>query len=163
MKTHGYGNAASRYIVGTTDKIKELESNLAKFYNMEDCIVMQSCYDANSGLYSVLFDKEDVIFTDEFNHASSIDGIRLCKAKRVIFKHMDMAHLEEQLKKHQHCRMRCIVSDGVFAMHGDFSPYPEIVKLARKYNAIIHCDESHSTGLYGETGRGAQEIQGCLG
>ena len=131
LNTHGWGNAAARYVVGTTDRMKEFEECIAKFYGKEEALTLPSCYDANMGLFAALFDNKDAILTDEFNHASSIDGIRLCRAERHIFKHMDMASLEEGLKKTQHCRMRVIVTDGVFSMYGDFSPLKDIVKLAK--------------------------------
>jgi glycine C-acetyltransferase len=130
---------------------------------MEDAILFPSCFDANAGIFEAILSKDDAVISDELNHASIIDGIRLCKAERHRFKHMDMADLEEKLKATQHCRQRLIVTDGVFSMDGDVAPLKDIVALGEKYNARTFIDECHATGFFGPTGRGTDEYSGVFG
>ncbi|KAK8797074.1 hypothetical protein WA158_004284 [Blastocystis sp. Blastoise] len=158
LDTHGLGLASVRFICGTTDIHKELEAKIAKFHGFEDCILYTSCFDANGGFFECLFTADDAIISDELNHASIIDGIRLCKAARLRYHHMDMADLEEQLKAAQDKRHRIIVTDGIFSMDGDVAPLPQICDLADKYNALVWIDESHSAGHFGPTGRGTPEF-----
>ena len=163
LDSHGFGLASVRFICGTTDMHKELEALIAKFHGMEDCILYSSCFDANGGFFESLFTAEDAVISDQLNHASIIDGIRLCKARRCRYKHMDMADLEKNLQETQDCRYRCIVTDGVFSMDGDVAPLKEICDLADKYNALVWIDESHSAGFFGATGRGTPEYCGVQG
>jgi glycine C-acetyltransferase len=151
-----------RFICGTQTVHQALEEKLAKFFNKEAAISFTSCWDANEAAFATLLTAEDALFTDEFNHASIIDGVRLCKAERHIYKHMDLADLEQQLKDAQSKRLRCIVTDGVFSMHGDIAPLKEICDLADKYNAYVVVDDSHATGFMGETGRGSVEAAGVM-
>lgn len=130
---------------------------------MEDCILLPSGFDANTGFFEAILTQEDAIISDELNHASIIDGIRLCKAERHRYKHMDMAQLEKMLQDTQHCRLRVIVTDGVFSMDGDLAPLDVIVGLAKKYNAFTFVDEAHATGALGKTGRGSIELFGLEG
>jgi glycine C-acetyltransferase len=157
LDTHGFGMSSVRFICGTQDIHKELEQKIADFYEKEDTILYAAAFDANGGLFEPLFTKEDAIISDELNHASIIDGIRLCKAQRYRYKHSDMADLEEQLKKAQDQRFRVIVTDGVFSMDGDIAKMNEICDLADKYDALVMTDECHSAGFIGKTGRGVPE------
>ena len=163
LDTHGFGLASVRFICGTTDIHKQLEGLIAKFHGFEDCILYSSCFDANGGFFECLFNAEDAVISDQLNHASIIDGIRLCKAQRYRYNHMDMADLERILKETQNLRYRCIVTDGVFSMDGDVAPLKEICDLADKYNALVWVDESHAAGFFGKTGRGTPEYCGVMG
>lgn len=160
LDTHGFGMSSVRFICGTQDIHKELEAKIAKFYGTEDTILYAAAFDANGGVFEPLFTKEDAIISDELNHASIIDGVRLCKAQRYRFKHSDMADLEEQLKAAQAQRFRIIVTDGVFSMDGDIAKMDEICALAEKYDALVMTDECHSAGFIGKTGRGVPEYCG---
>jgi len=161
LDTHGFGMSSVRFICGTQDIHKELEAKIAKFYGTEDTILYAAAFDANGGVFEPLFGEEDAIISDELNHASIIDGIRLCKAQRYRYKHSDMADLEEQLKKAQGQRHRIIVTDGVFSMDGDIAKMNEICDLADKYDALVMTDECHSAGFIGKTGRGVPEYHNC--
>lgn len=162
LDTHGFGMSSVRFICGTQDIHKELEAKIAKFYGTEDTILYAAAFDANGGVFEPLFGPEDAIISDELNHASIIDGIRLCKAHRYRYKHSDMADLEEQLKAAQSHRFRIIVTDGVFSMDGDIAKMNEICDLADKYDALVMTDECHSAGFIGKTGRGVPEYHGVL-
>ena len=155
--THGYGMSSVRFICGTTDLHKILEQKIADFFGTEDTILYAACFDANGGVFEPLFSDEDAIISDSLNHASIIDGVRLCKARRFRYNNADMADLEEQLNKSQDARFRIIVTDGVFSMDGNVAPLDEIVRLAKKYDALVMVDECHSAGVVGETGRGVTE------
>ena len=157
LDTHGYGMSSVRFICGTQDIHKELEAKIAKFYGTEDTILYAAAFDANGGVFEPLFTAEDAIISDALNHASIIDGVRLCKAQRYRYAHSDMADLEEQLKKAQAQRFRIIVTDGVFSMDGDLAKMDEICALADKYDALVMTDECHSAGFIGKTGRGVPE------
>lgn len=161
LDTHGFGMSSVRFICGTQDIHKELEAKIAKFYGTEDTILYAAAFDANGGVFEPLFGEEDAIISDELNHASIIDGIRLCKAQRYRYKHSDMADLEEHLKKAQAQRHRIIVTDGVFSMDGDIAKMNEICDLADKYDALVMTDECHSAGFIGKTGRGVPEYHNC--
>lgn len=162
LDTHGFGMSSVRFICGTQDIHKELERKIAEFYGKEDTILYAAAFDANGGLFEPLFTKEDAIISDELNHASIIDGIRLCKAQRYRYKHSDMNDLEEQLKKAQDQRFRIIVTDGVFSMDGDIAKMDKICDLADKYDALVMTDECHSAGFIGETGRGVPEYYNVM-
>jgi glycine C-acetyltransferase len=162
LDTHGFGMSSVRFICGTQDIHKELEQKIAAFYGTEDTILYAAAFDANGGVFEPLFTEEDAIISDELNHASIIDGIRLCKAQRYRYKHSDMADLEEQLKKAQAQRFRIIVTDGVFSMDGDLAKMDEICALADKYDALVMTDECHSAGFIGKTGRGVPEHFGVM-
>ncbi|PKR79879.1 glycine C-acetyltransferase [Brumimicrobium salinarum] len=162
LDSHGFGMSSVRFICGTQDIHKELENKIADFYGKEDSILYAAAFDANGGVFEPLFGKEDAIISDELNHASIIDGVRLCKAQRYRYKHSDMADLEEQLKKAQDQRHRIIVTDGVFSMDGDFAKMNEICDLADKYDALVMSDECHSAGFIGKTGRGVPEYYDCM-
>ena len=157
LDTHGFGMSSVRFICGTQDIHKELEQKIASFYGTEDTILYAAAFDANGGLFEPLFSKEDAIISDELNHASIIDGVRLCKAHRYRYKHSDMADLEKQLIEAQNQRFRIIVTDGVFSMDGDIAKMDEICDLADKYDALVMTDECHSAGFIGKTGRGVPE------
>jgi glycine C-acetyltransferase len=157
LDTHGFGMSSVRFICGTQDIHKELEKRIADFYGTEDTILYAAAFDANGGVFEPLFGDQDAIISDELNHASIIDGIRLCKAHRYRYKHSDMADLEEQLKKAQDQRFRIIVTDGVFSMDGDIAKLDQICDLADKYDALVMTDECHSAGFIGKTGRGVPE------
>jgi len=157
LDTHGFGMSSVRFICGTQDIHKELEAKIAKFYGTEDTILYAAAFDANGGVFEPLFSEEDAIISDELNHASIIDGVRLCKANRYRYKHSDMNDLEEQLKKAQAQRFRVIVTDGVFSMDGDIALMDKICDLADKYDALVMTDECHSAGFIGKTGRGVPE------
>lgn len=162
LDTHGFGMSSVRFICGTQDIHKILEEKIAKFYGTEDTILYAAAFDANGGVFEPLFGEEDAIISDELNHASIIDGIRLCKAHRYRYKHSDMADLEEQLKKAQNQRHRIIVTDGVFSMDGDIAKMDQICDLADKYDALVMTDECHSAGFIGKTGRGVPEYCGVM-
>jgi glycine C-acetyltransferase len=157
LDTHGFGMSSVRFICGTQDIHKELEQKIAAFYGTEDTILYAAAFDANGGVFEPLFTEEDAIISDELNHASIIDGIRLCKAQRYRYKHSNMEDLEEQLRKAQSQRFRIIVTDGVFSMDGDLAKMDEICALAEKYSALVMTDECHSAGFIGKTGRGVPE------
>lgn len=157
LDSHGFGMSSVRFICGTQDIHKTLEQKIADFYGTEDTILYAAAFDANGGVFEPLFSEEDAIISDELNHASIIDGIRLCKAARYRYKHSDMADLEEQLIKAQAQRFRIIVTDGVFSMDGDIARLDEICRLAEKYDALVMTDECHSAGFIGKTGRGVPE------
>jgi glycine C-acetyltransferase len=159
----GYGMSSVRFICGTQDTHKILEEKISKFLGTEDTILYAACFDANGGVFEPLLSAEDVIITDQLNHASVIDGIRLCKAERVIYKHADMADLEAKLKETQSKRYRMIATDGVFSMDGDIAKLHEIVPLAEKYDALVMIDDAHATGFVGKTGRGTPEYRGVMG
>ncbi|MCB2211572.1 glycine C-acetyltransferase [bacterium] len=162
LEEWGYGLSSVRFICGTQGVHKQLEKRISDFLIKDDTILFSSCFDANGALFEPLLGPEDAIISDALNHASIIDGIRLCKAQRYRFKHADMADLEEQLKKSQDQRFRMIFTDGVFSMDGDMAKLPEIVALAEKYDALVGVDDSHATGFIGKTGRGTPEHFGVL-
>jgi glycine C-acetyltransferase len=157
LDTHGYGMSSVRFICGTTDLHKTLERKIAEFFGTEDTILYAAAFDANGGVFEPLLTEEDAIISDSLNHASIIDGVRLCKAKRYRYPNADMAALEEELKKAQKDRFRLIVTDGVFSMDGNVAPVDKMVELAEKYDAMVMVDESHSAGVVGHTGRGVSE------
>ncbi len=157
LDTHGYGMASVRFICGCSDLHKALEQKIAEFFGTEDTILYAACFDANGGVFEPLLTDQDAIISDALNHASIIDGVRLCKAVRYRYKNADMADLEEQLKAAQAQRFRIIVTDGVFSMDGNVCPLDKIYKLAQKYDAMVMVDESHSAGVVGQTGRGVTE------
>jgi len=163
LETHGYGMSSVRFICGTQDIHKILERKIAEFFGTDDTILYSSCFDANGGLFEPLFNKDDAILTDELNHASIIDGIRLCKAARYIYKHNDMADLEAKLKEARNARYRIIATDGAFSMDGDVARLDQICDLADKYDALVMIDDAHCTGVIGKTGRGATEYCGVMG
>ncbi|PIZ92593.1 MAG: glycine C-acetyltransferase [Candidatus Magasanikbacteria bacterium CG_4_10_14_0_2_um_filter_41_10] len=162
LDEYGYGLSSVRFICGTQTIHEMLEKQVAAFFHKEDAILFTSCWDANEGVFASLLTDQDAVISDALNHASLIDGIRLCKAERHVFKHMDMEDLEKQLKQTQEKRMRCIVTDGVFSMDGDIAPLKEICDLADKYDAFVVVDDAHASGFLGETGRGAAEAAGVL-
>lgn len=162
LKTHGAGLSSVRFICGTQDLHKTLEQKLAEFHEREDCILYASCFDANAGLFEVLLGPDDAVLSDELNHASIIDGIRLCRAKRLRYKHMDLGDLEHKLKEAQSSRMRLVVTDGVFSMDGDVAPLRGICDLAEQYGAMVFIDECHATGFLGPRGRGTDELLGVM-
>lgn len=157
LDTHGYGMSSVRFICGTQDIHKELENTIARFFKMEDTILYAACFDANGGVFEPLFGEEDAIISDELNHASIIDGVRLSKAARYRYKHADMTDLEAKLIEAQGKRFRVIVTDGVFSMDGDIAPLKSICNLADRYKALVMVDDSHASGFIGETGRGTHE------
>jgi len=163
LDTHGYGMSSVRFICGTQDIHKNLEEKLSNFLGTEDTILYAAAFDANGGVFEPLFSAEDAIISDELNHASIIDGVRLCKAKRYRYKNNDMESLEEQLKLSQEQRNRVIVTDGVFSMDGYLAQLDKICDLAEKYDALVMVDDSHSTGFVGETGRGTHQHCGVMG
>ncbi|EYC32792.1 hypothetical protein Y032_0002g1101 [Ancylostoma ceylanicum] len=163
LSSHGAGLSSVRFICGTQDMHKLLESKIAKFHGMEDAILYAACFDANGGIFEQLTNPDDLIISDELNHASIIDGIRLSKAKKLRYTHMDMGDLEQKLKDNQDARQRVIVTDGVFSMDGDVAPLKEICDLADKYNALVFMDECHASGFFGPTGRGTEEALGMSG
>lgn len=161
MRHRGYGVSSVRFICGTQDLHKELEKKISDFHSKEDAILYVSCFDANGGVFEALLNEQDAVISDSLNHASIIDGIRLCKAKRLRYNHLDMTDLEEKLKAEQNSsRIKLIVTDGVFSMDGDIAPLDKIVNLAKKYGANIMIDDSHATGVIGKTGRGTPELFG---
>lgn len=157
MDTHGYGMSSVRFICGTTDLHKKLEQKIAEFFGTEDSILYAACFDANGGVFEPLLTEKDAIISDSLNHASIIDGVRLCKAKRYRYPNADMNGLEEVLKQAQEQRFRVVVTDGVFSMDGNVAPVDKIVELAEKYDAMVMVDESHSAGVVGHSGRGVSE------
>ncbi len=162
LDTHGYGMSSVRFICGTQNIHKTLEEKISKFVGQEDSILYAACFDANGGVFECLFGEEDAIISDELNHASIIDGVRLCKAQRYRYKNSDMNDLEEQLKQAQKQRYRLIVTDGVFSMDGFVAPLDKICDLAEKYNAMVMVDESHASGFIGKTGRGTIELKNVM-
>jgi len=158
LDTHGYGMSSVRFICGTTDLHKKLEEKIAQFFGTEDTILYAACFDANGGVFEPLLGEEDAIISDSLNHASIIDGVRLCKAQRYRYANADMADLEQQLIRAQENRFRLIVTDGVFSMDGNVAPVDQICKLAEKYDAMVMVDECHSAGVVGDTGRGVTEL-----
>jgi glycine C-acetyltransferase len=163
IDTHGFGMSSVRFICGTQDIHKTLEEKIAKFLGTEDTILYAAAFDANGGVFEPLFNEQDTIISDELNHASIIDGVRLCKAKRLRYKHNDMADLEAQLKASQDSRHRIIVTDGVFSMDGTIAQLDKICDLADQYQALVMSDECHSTGFMGKTGRGVHEHRNVMG
>jgi glycine C-acetyltransferase len=159
----GYGMSSVRFICGTQDIHKILEQKISQFLQTEDTILYAACFDANGGVFEPLIGAEDAIITDQLNHASIIDGIRLCKAQRYIYKHADMQDLEEKLKETQDLRYRLVATDGVFSMDGDIAKLDQICDLADKYDALVMIDDAHSTGFVGKTGRGTPEHRGVMG
>mgnify|MGYP006418828249 CR=1 FL=1 len=162
LETHGFGMSSVRFICGTQDIHKELEQRIADFYQTEDTILYAAAFDANGGLFEPLFGPEDAIISDELNHASIIDGVRLCKAQRFRYKHSDMLDLEAQLIKSKGLRNKIIVTDGVFSMDGDIAKMNEICDLADKYEVMVMTDECHSAGFIGKTGRGVPEYHNVM-
>ena len=158
MDERGYGMSSVRFICGTQDRHKELEQAISRYFGTEDAILYAACFDANGGVFEPLLTEEDAIISDALNHASIIDGVRLCKAQRFRYSNADMDELEEQLKLSQSCRFRLTVTDGVFSMDGNVCPLDKIYELANRYNAMIMVDESHSAGVVGKTGRGVTEL-----
>ncbi len=158
LDTHGYGMSSVRFICGTQDLHKTLERKIAEFFGTEDTILYAACFDANGGVFEPLLTSEDAIISDSLNHASIIDGVRLCKAQRFRYKNADMEDLEEKLKEAQSARFRIIVTDGAFSMDGNVAPMDKINELAKKYDALIMVDECHSAGVVGKTGRGVTEF-----
>ena len=163
MEDRGYGMSSVRFICGTQDLHKELEKAISEYFKTEDTILYAACFDANGGLFEPLFTEEDAIISDSLNHASIIDGVRLCKAKRFRYKNADMEDLERCLKEAQDCRFRIIATDGVFSMDGNVAPMDKICELAEKYDALVMVDESHSAGVVGKTGHGVAEQFDCYG
>jgi glycine C-acetyltransferase len=163
IDSHGYGMSSVRFICGTQDIHKELEQKLSAFLGTEDTILYAAAFDANGGVFEPLFNEEDAIISDALNHASIIDGVRLCKAQRFRYEHNNMDDLEAKLKEAANCRSRIIVSDGSFSMDGTIAQLDKIVVLAEKYDAIILIDECHSSGFLGKTGRGTHEYRGVMG
>ncbi len=162
LDTHGYGMSSVRFICGTQDMHKQLEAKIATFLGKEDCILYAACFDANGGLFEPLLTDKDAIISASLNHASIIDGVRLCKAQRFRYSHNDMADLEAKLKEAKDCRYRLIATDGAFSMDGDVAKLNEICDLAEKYDAVVMVDDCHCTGFMGKTGRGSGEHCGCL-
>ena len=155
LENWGLGLSSVRFICGTQSIHKELEKKLSEFLHMEDTILYSSCFDANGGLFETLLDANDIIISDALNHASIIDGVRLCKAKRARYAHSDMSELEQILKDNQHYNNKLITTDGVFSMDGDVAKLNEICSLAKQYNALVHVDDSHATGFFGPRGKGS--------
>ncbi len=163
MDSHGFGMSSVRFICGTQDIHKELERAISNYFKTEDTILYAACFDANGGVFEPLFTAEDAIISDALNHASIIDGVRLCKAKRFRYANADMADLERALQEAQDCRFKIIVTDGVFSMDGNVAPMDKICDLAEKYDALVMVDECHSAGVVGATGRGVAEQFNCYG
>lgn len=161
LRQYGYGLASVRFICGTQTLHKQLETMLSKFIGTEDCILYPSCFDANGGLFETLLGPEDAVISDELNHASIIDGIRLCKASRYRYKNNDMADLEAQLKAAEGSRFKLITTDGVFSMDGTIAKLDEICDLAEKYNALVHMDDCHGSGVLGKGGQGTHAFRHC--
>ena len=162
LDDHGFGMASVRFICGTQNLHKELESKISTFFGTDDTILYTSCFDANGGLFETILGPEDAIISDALNHASIIDGVRLCKAQRYRYANSDMANLEEKLKQSQSARLRLIATDGVFSMDGYIAKLDEITTLAEKYNAMVMVDDSHATGFIGKSGRGSAEHCGVM-
>ena len=163
MKERGYGMSSVRFICGTQDLHKQLEKAIAEYFHTDDAILYAACFDANGGVFEPLLGPEDAIISDSLNHASIIDGVRLCKAQRFRYANADMADLEEKLKEASSCRFRIIVTDGVFSMDGNVAPMDKICDLAEKYDAMVMVDESHSAGVVGPSGHGVAEQFNCYG
>ncbi len=163
LDDHGYGMSSVRFICGTTDLHKKLEEGIANFFGTEDTILYAACFDANGGVFEPLLTADDAIISDSLNHASIIDGVRLCKAQRYRYENADMADLEKQLQLAQQQRFRLVATDGVFSMDGNVAPLDKIVALADKYEAMVIVDESHSAGVVGQTGRGVTELYSLRG
>jgi glycine C-acetyltransferase len=163
IDTHGYGMSSVRFICGTQDIHKELEQKISKFLGTEDTILYAAAFDANGGVFEPLFNDQDAIISDALNHASIIDGVRLCKAQRYRYNHNDMADLEEKLKETQHLRHRIVVTDGSFSMDGTIAQLDKICELADQYKALVMIDECHSSGFIGKTGRGTHEHHNVMG
>jgi glycine C-acetyltransferase len=163
LDTHGFGLASVRFICGTQDLHKQLEAAIAKFFDTDDAILYTSCFDANGGLFETILGEDDVVISDALNHASIIDGIRLCKAERRRYANSDMAELQKHLQETQGKRTRLIATDGVFSMDGFIARLDEIVALKKKYNALLMVDDSHATGFVGPSGRGSAELHGVMG
>ena len=163
MKERGYGMSSVRFICGTQDIHKQLEKAIAEYFHTDDAILYAACFDANGGVFEPLLTAEDAIISDSLNHASIIDGVRLCKAQRFRYANADMADLEAKLQEAQACRFRIIATDGVFSMDGNVAPMDKICDLAEKYDALVMVDESHSAGVVGKTGRGVAEQFDCYG
>ncbi len=163
LDQYGYGMASVRFICGTSEIHKALENRVSEFLQTEDTILYSSCFDANAGLFETLLNEKDAIISDRLNHASIIDGVRLCKAARFRFNHSDMAHLETQLKRAEKSRFKMIATDGVFSMDGDVAHLGEICDLAERYGAWVMVDDSHATGFFGPTGRGSIEYRQVMG
>lgn len=163
MDERGFGMSSVRFICGTQDLHKELEKSISDYFKTEDTILYAACFDANGGLFEPLFTEEDAIISDSLNHASIIDGVRLCKAKRMRYKNADMEDLERCLQEAKDCRFRIIATDGVFSMDGNVAPMDKICELAEKYDALVMVDESHSAGVVGKTGHGVAEKFDCYG
>ncbi len=163
LDSRGYGMSSVRFICGTQDIHKNLEAKISEFLGMEDTILYAAAFDANGGVFEPLFNEEDAIISDELNHASIIDGVRLCKAERYRYKHANMEDLEEQLQKAQAQRFRIVVTDGVFSMDGDIAKLNQICDLAEKYNSLVMVDDSHASGFIGKTGRGTHEYHNVMG
>lgn len=163
IDTHGYGMSSVRFICGTQDIHKELEEKISKFLGTEDTILYAAAFDANGGVFEPLLNEQDALISDELNHASIIDGVRLCKAQRFRYKHNDMNELEKVLKETQHLRHRMIVTDGVFSMDGTIAQLDKICELSEKYNALVMIDECHASGFMGKTGRGTHEHHNVIG
>jgi glycine C-acetyltransferase len=162
LRRYGYGLASVRFICGTQDLHKRLEGTIARFLGKEDAILYSSCWDANGGLFETILGDDDTVLSDELNHASIIDGVRLCKARRVRYRHSDLAELERGLREAEGSRVRLISTDGVFSMDGDLAKLPEICDLAERYDAVVMVDDSHATGILGPGGRGSAEQLGVL-
>ena len=163
LESHGYGMSSVRFICGTQDLHKQLEAEVSRFFGTEDTILYAACFDANGGVFEPLLSEEDAVISDALNHASIIDGVRLCKAQRYRYANADMTDLEQQLKLAQSQRFRLIVTDGVFSMDGNVAPLDKICKLAQQYDAMVMVDESHSAGVVGSTGRGVTELYNLKG
>ena len=163
IDSHGYGMSSVRFICGTQDIHKELEQKISKFLGTEDTILYAAAFDANGGVFEPLFGEEDAIISDALNHASIIDGVRLCKAQRFRYEHNNMDDLEAKLKESASCRSRIVVTDGSFSMDGTIAQLDKIVELAERYDAIVMIDECHSSGFLGKTGRGTHEYRGVMG
>jgi len=162
MDKYGHGLSSVRFICGTQDIHKQLENRIAQFHQKQDAILYASCFDANGGIFEALLGAEDAVISDELNHASIIDGIRLCKANKYRYKHLDVTDLERCLTEAKSARVKLIVSDGVFSMDGDIAPLEQIVELAEKHQALVMIDDCHGTGFLGKTGRGSAEHCGVL-
>jgi len=163
LRQYGFGMASVRFICGTQSLHRDLEKSIAKFFGTDDTILYTSCFDANGGLFETLLDEKDAVLSDALNHASIIDGIRLCKARRFRYGHSDMGDLKRQLGEARDAEIKLIATDGVFSMDGDIAKLNEIVPLAKRYKAMIVVDDSHATGVLGKTGRGSAELHNVLG
>nr|XP_032836520.1 2-amino-3-ketobutyrate coenzyme A ligase, mitochondrial isoform X3 [Petromyzon marinus] len=160
LLTHGAGLSSVRFICGTQDIHKQLEKQLSEFHGQEDCILYPSCFDANAGLFEALLGPDDAVFSDELNHASIIDGLRLCRARKHRYRHLDLEDLDHKLRQNHDCRLKLIATDGVFSMDGEVAPLADLGTLAQRHSALVFVDECHSTGVLGDTGRGTEELLG---